>query len=510
MLLSFTNALFAEEDGVVYYVRELRADIRGRVTEYALLRNSGIKKGDEIKGADELRKYMAQKEQTLINRRELREAHIVFTEEEPDSDGRVPVDITIHAADTRNFIIVPEPRYSSNTGWSPTLRIRDFNFLGLMTPLKINFTYKYNDGESVTYSRNNVTFLLGMEIPFEAFGLGWNFDTEHIFSYYFGEPFLYEGAGGISVDIPIKTTTLTFGLKQKIHFGKEYESWQKHVYNANFEDARYGSSRIYGEWKAPLPFETESLGSLVYKPSLSTGINYAFRGEDLAEHKGLTAGISQKLGFNKIDWLGNFRRGADLYLENRNEYSFFLANWNNSITANATLHLIITDFFGISVRGRFTRWFYNYDSGTDFEDNTEGGGWEAAGMIRGVEDGSIFARYMLLFNFDFTFHAFTFMFSEYFKDERLRLIDFELQAAPVIDIAVIDGIELDNKRNFIRDIRPHNLIAGGGVELLFFPLSFRSIYLCASAVWNLNNLFSDGTLPGSSDLELYIGFGRHY
>jgi hypothetical protein len=516
--LSFTHTIFAQEDDVsVYYIREIYVNITGRTTTYALLRNSEIKKGDEMKGAAELQEYIEHKRQTLINRRELQKADISFVLLEPDSDGRIPVDITIQTEDTRNFIIVPEPKYSSNTGWAPTLRIRDFNFLGLMTPLKVNFTYKYNDGDDVTYSRNNITFLLGVEIPFEAFGYDWNFNVENVFSYYFGEPFLYGGTGGISVDIPLKNTTFTFGFDQGVYFEKEYDSWQKYTYNANLEDIWYGASRIYGEWEAPLPVETELLGSLKYKPAVSAGMNYAFRGEDLGERSGISIGISQKLGFTKIDWAGNYRRGADLYIENKNEYNFFFENWNNSITVNAAGHFVIGFFdkqpgFGISMRGRFTRWFYNYDSDLSFEDTSNNARWDAANMIRGVSDGSISARSMLLFNFDFTFHVFNFMFSEYFKDERLRLINFELQAAPVIDIAVIDGIEVDNKRNFIRDItyNPRDWIIGGGIELFFFPLSFRSIYLCASAVWNLSELFHAGTSPNSNDLELNIGFGHHY
>jgi hypothetical protein len=513
ILLFFTQMLFAqEEDLSVYYIREIYVDITGRTSAYALLRNSEIKKGDEVKGAAGLQKYIEDKKQTLMNRRELQEVNIDFAPADPDSGGRIPVDITIHTVDTRNFIIVPEPKYNSNTGWSPTLRIRDFNFLGLMTPLRINFTYRYNDGDDVTYSRNNITFLLGFEIPFEAFGYDWTVNTENVFSYFVDEPFSYGGAGGISVDIPLKNTTFTFGFEQRVNFEKEYDNWQKYIYNKNLEDVWYGTSKVYGEWKVPLPVETESMGNLIYKPALSTNVNYAFRGEDLAEHKGAAVNMSQKLGFTKIDWAGNYRRGADLYIENRNEYNFFFEGWNNSITVNATEHLVITDFFGISMRGRFTRWFYSYDSDLSFEDTSNSAGWDAAGMIRGVGDGSISARSMFLFNFDFTFHIFNFMFSEYLKDERLRLINFELQAAPVIDIAIIDGVKVDNRRNFIRNItyRAHDWIVGGGIELFVFPLAFRSIYLCASAVWNLNELFDAGVLPGNNDLELYIGFGHHY
>ncbi|MDR2795994.1 MAG: hypothetical protein LBB47_04705 [Spirochaetaceae bacterium] len=494
------------DDNQVYYIREIYFDITGRTKEYALLLTSEIKKGDEIKGGAALREYIARKQQILINRRELQDAVIDFAAAEQDEDGRVPVDLTIHTVDTRNFVIVPEPKYSSNTGWEPRLRIRDFNFLGLMSPLRIYLSYRYHDGKDITYSRNNLSLLLGIETPFSAFGYDWKFITENIFSYYFDEPFSYGNTSGLSFDIPFKNTTLTFGYRQGVYFGEEYDNWRKYVYSMNFQDIWYGSSALYGEWKIPLPVETENLGKLTYKPAVSGNINYAFRDEDLAERNGPSFNASHRLGFDKIDWAGNFRRGAALYIENGNEYNFFFEEWSSSVTADITEHLLITDFLGISMRGRFTKWFYGSGLGHT------GARWEAAGMIRGMGDYALAADSMLLFNFDFIFHVFNFMFSEYFNEPRLRIINMELQAGPIMDIALVDGMEVDFKRNFIRNITytPRDWIVSGGIELFFFPLAFRSIYLCVSAAWYLNPLFNTGVLPGRDELELYMGFGHHF
>jgi hypothetical protein len=495
-----------EADDSVYYIREIRFDITGRTKEYALARNCGIRKGYEVTGMAALAGYIESGRQTLINRRELQRVYIDFTLAEPDGDERIPVDLTIRTVDTRNFVILPEPKYSSNTGWAPAVRIRDFNFLGLMSLLNITVRYRYQDGDDVTYSRSGASLLVAAEIPFQALGYDWKFKTENVFSFYSNEPFSYGNVNGVYVDVPFRNTTLTFGFDQGIHFGKEYDNWRKYVYSVNIEDVWYGSDTAYGEWKIPLPVETEFLGSLAYKPSVSGNINYAFRGEDLHELKGPSFNVSQKIGFDKVDWAGNFRRGADIYVENGNEYNLFFNEWNNSITANATAHLVLSRFFGISMRGRFTRWFY--DDGSPLNETRQ----RAGEMIRGMGDDALAAKSMFVFNFDFTFHVFNFMFSEYFNNEKLRLINFELQAAPVIDIAVADGVEVDRKRNFIRDITydPRDWIVSGGLELFLFPLAFRSVYLRVSAVWNLNKLFDSENLPGRDDWEAYIGFGHHY
>jgi hypothetical protein len=495
-----------ETDDSVYYIREITFDITGRTKEYALARNCGIRKGDEVTGMAALVSYIEGDRQTLINRRELQRADINFTLAEPDNDGRVPVDVTIRTVDTRNFVILPEPKYSSNTGWSPAIRIRDYNFLGLMSLLNITVRYRYQDGEDVMYSRSGANLIAGVEIPFRAFGYDWKFKTENTLSYYSDEPFSYGSVNGVYVDVPFRNTTFTFGFDQGLHFGKEYDNWRKHIYGVNIEDVWYGSYTAYGEWKIPLPVETEFLGGLAYKPSVSGNIGYAFRGEDLNELNGPSVDVSQKLGFNKADWAGNFRRGADIYIKNVNEYNFFFNEWNNSITANAAVHLVLTDFFGISVRGMFTRWFY--DDGSTLNETRR----RAGEQVRGMDDDALAAKSMFVFNFDFTFHVFNFMFSEYFNKEKLRLIDFEFQAAPVLDIAVVDGIEVDRKRNFMRDITydPRDWIVSGGLEMFVFPLAFRSVYIRASAVWNLNKLADSENLPGRDDWEAYIGFGHHY
>jgi hypothetical protein len=228
--------------------------------------------------------------------------------------------------------------------------------------------------------------------------------------------------------------------------------------------------------------------------------NYALDGSDLARRNGPSLWVDHKFGFKKTDWIGNFRRGTNLYIENNNEYNLHFEQWNNSITANADVHFIWTDFLGMSARARFKKWFY----GTDSSDNAR---WEVTSLVRGGMYGLIGADSMLLFSLDFTFHIFNFMFSELFNDKRFRIIDFEFQAAPFIDVALIDGLVFDSKKNFIRDISfsANDCIVAAGTELFFFPLAFRSIFLRFSAGFNLNKNVSNG-----DGLDLYMGFGHHY
>lgn len=81
ILLFFINSggiSAQQDDDNIYYIREIYFDITGRTKEYALLLNSEIKKGEQIKGEAALREYLERKQQILINRRELQDVVIDF------------------------------------------------------------------------------------------------------------------------------------------------------------------------------------------------------------------------------------------------------------------------------------------------------------------------------------------------------------------------------------------------------------------------------------------------
>ncbi|GHV01463.1 hypothetical protein FACS189483_11510 [Spirochaetia bacterium] len=62
-----------------------------------------------------------------------------------EENRRYGITLAVSVVDTRNFVILPEPKYSSNAGFEPALKLRDYNFLGTLMPLKIDFGYSLDD-----------------------------------------------------------------------------------------------------------------------------------------------------------------------------------------------------------------------------------------------------------------------------------------------------------------------------------------------------------------------------
>jgi hypothetical protein len=500
IFIFFVHHASSEENDTVFYIHELSFDIKGRTTEYTLIRKSEVRIGERIKGLSALQDYIAQKTQALTNQRQLQEVHIESILNEADENGFVPVDLIIHTKDTNNIIAFPEPRYSSSKGWNPTLKIRDYNFLGGMEEFYINIAYNYQDADDITFSRGNLNLVLGFEIPFKALGRNWKFITENRISYFINESFLFNSRNGIYVEIPWKKTTFTFGFDEELNFNKEYDIWDKYTNNTNVRDLWYMASRIYGEWKLPLPVSADFLGALTYKPFASGNIDYSLRGEDLGDLNGPGINFGQRLGFEKIDWIGNFKKGAQIYIENTNDYNCYFESWNNTVTLNASGFFPITGGSALYARARFIKWFIN-SAGPSANPS-----WEVGELIRGTGDTGIHAQAILVFNFDWTFHIIDVMISDWLKNEKLHYIDFELQAAPVIDIAMIDGSKVDKKRNSAGKISflPEDWIVGAGFEVFAFPYAFRSIFLRFSAAQDVSDSLS------KDNYEIYIGLGYHY
>jgi hypothetical protein len=123
-----------------------------------------------------------------MNQRALESADIRCFEGDALEDGSVPVDLLIITKDTWNIIALPKPQYDDNTGFELTLKARDYNFLGTLSPLRVDLGYTLAADKVWDYSKGAFNFLLDADIPFKAFDLNWNVNFDHAFSYTYEEP----------------------------------------------------------------------------------------------------------------------------------------------------------------------------------------------------------------------------------------------------------------------------------------------------------------------------------
>ena len=505
------------EEEMLFVITDFYFEIRGRTREDALIRNIELKRGEKINGKADLEKYIRDKKQMIINQRVLKDnAEISYTIGDQQKDGSYPVIININVEDSWNIIALPRPKYKNDTGFDLTIKARDYNLLGTMNPLRVDLGYIYQNEKQSYNGKQQHTFKLEVysDTPFNAFGYTWNFRFDNLFWYRSDaeQPFFYRNVTGLSMELPFRTTTFTFGFEEFITVNEENSDGRKQYYKAkaletgepyigDFQAGPYMTSRPYISWKIPTGLTVSRYGELSYIPSLSAIFNHELSDKwPLLEFRnGPFINFDHSLGFERIDWHSNYRDGLSLSIGNSYSYDFYrLRNEQEplsiSFSAIATGHFIISDFFGISSRLLYRYWFYH---DPNYSEN-------AADVVRGIADKSINADYMLSLNMDFPFRVFLFTPSKWFNNRKMRFFDLEFHASPVIDMALYH----DPQKNI--SFNPKNIVTSGGGEVIIFSAFMRTLYARVCVAWNLRELFDTGKLPGGDNREISFTIGHFY
>jgi len=339
--------VFSQEDAV-YVINSFAYNIDGITRPFAINYKAEFTEGEEITGLSNLQRFLQEKTQILVNERVFESVRIDHTIGEANPDGKYPVDLVIHVKDTWNIIAIPYPRYSSNDGFSLTLKARDYNFLGTMSPLRIDIGYQIDEDGQTSFS-----LMLDSDIPFRAFGLNWNLDFDHDLEYrpHLDEPWYYKNTTGISVELPFRRTTFTVGFAESFIVYEENPRRYRDEHG-RLQEGIYMSSRPYISWKIPTGLHYYDLGEITYTPQLSATFNHEFSQWPLADfRKGPFINFSHSFDFGRIDWIGNFRRGVSASIENSFSYNFYylrddLQPWGGSFTVSGIGYTILNDFAG--------------------------------------------------------------------------------------------------------------------------------------------------------------------
>jgi hypothetical protein len=482
------------DDGL-YVITAFEFDIKGRTRSSALLYKTELKTGEKFQGRTALDEFVSDKTQVLINQRVLKDnASITAEIGEQAADGSYPVTLILKTEDTWNVMAVPRPKYSSNSGLDITIKARDYNFMGSMNPLRVDLGYRY-DEDGYSY----FDFMLDSDTPFRLFGLNWNFNFDHDFSYRpkMDEPFYYKNTSGLSVEIPYKRTTFYTGVTETLTLNEENPRtyWYPFGYPyPRFQQGIYMSTTPFIAWGIPTGFHYYHLGEVTYTPLLSATFYHEFPQWPLHDfRKGPILSFSHSLSFGRVDWVNNFRKGVSASIANAYSFDFYYQSininpWGVYLGASVSGHKIVNEHFNFSTRASYRQWFLS--------NFTESGG----DLVRGIIDDDIKADYMFAVNLDFTFRVFKFRPSEWFDKHKMRIINFDLQVSPFVDLALYNNPITQEPFGF------ENMLIGGGLEVIVYPLSFRSLFLRASAGLGIKT----GDLQAGFSRELFIGTELHY
>jgi hypothetical protein len=261
------------------------------------------------------------------------------------------------------------------------------------------------------------------------------------------------------------------------------------------------STNPYISWKIPTGLFVPRVGDLIYTPSISAIINHEFPQWPLDDYlKGPFLNFSHTLGLEKINWHANYRKGLSVSFGN--SYQYDINNTINEISFNFTGigHYIVSKFFAVSARFMYQYWYF---SGELRE------GDYASLYMRGIADKSITAYQFFLLNLDFPFRLFVFKPSKWFNKPKLRFFDFELQLAPVIDLALSYQKKFEDGKTLYN---PRRIDVSGGLELIVFPEFMRNLFIRIGYAVDLKEFITARPfrLPGGDKSEFYVIMGHFY
>jgi hypothetical protein len=510
-LLIIIPVLRAQDNGsdnTVYVIRGLDFNVTGITQPYFLIVNCEFREGERIQGKENFDRYLARKIQLLNNQRVLDDTatKIEYFQGEAEADGAIPIRLLIHVKDTMNFMILPYPKYDSNDGFSITLKARDYNFLGTMVPLRIDLGYRLDNAE-----RHSFNFMIDSDIPFQALGLDWNINFDHIFELAIGDPLYYQNVTGLSVRMPVDLTAVTIGFNHYLTFNER---------SGSTFTAPYGATELFVSWYIPLGLELGDYGQISYTPWLSGKISYPY--EQMNNWQKPEINLGHSIGFGRVDWVGNLRKGLSASIGNSNSWYFDRSDdapLRIRLDVDAAFYWAFNEIIGFSSRLKYRQqWHW---SGLNNAWYRIGG---AGDYIRGVLNNDLRVDYMLSLNLDFPVRVLRFWPSDWWDDDKLRSLNyewvtsgklgyfnFEMFFSPFFDLALAKGSLEGTEITFSLD----KLIKTAGLEVIVYPGITRSLLIRGSLGYDLDKISKSGKLPLRWGFfpqwnEIYIGVELFY
>jgi hypothetical protein len=290
--------------GQTIFVEKIDITVDGKTKPRAIMRELELKEGREFSSEASLKNYLRLSKNELDDTRLFKFVELSYTFSS-ERDGKIPVLIQIVVEDSHNIIALPKPTYDSDDGFELSLRARNYNFMGSMEPLRLNFNYVFNEDSKHEFQ----------------------FETNYVFNFI------------------IKEQNFSLKVSQDINYEPD-ESYG--------DDFYMGSGLSLGT-SYTLPWNIYDGNYPKYSLSTSVSKEYAFDGisEDKDE---IVLGFSQGLTLGQPEWgNNNYREGFYYTLDNDWEYNIDSDMnsdedlWTCTISGNSQYH---KDLYPIGYSGR--------------------------------------------------------------------------------------------------------------------------------------------------------------
>jgi hypothetical protein len=478
----------APEAAAGFRIGRVQFDVVGRTKPYYARQAAEIEEGRLFPDLPSLEAYLKGREQLLLNERTLAKVSIEPVFRAVGPDGVVRVDLVVHIEDSGNVIALPYFKYDSNDGLLLSMRMRDYNFLGTMEPLKIDFNYAVDTGGVQDWE---VAAQFDLPFVMSGYDFDWSFDQSIV---YHGDCGLFtdESSMGLNVILPLWGGKLTFGPSQGVSINPEDDDYPDDVYRGWFF-----KSSVDGSYKIPLPVDLGYFGPLYGKLSASF-YDYWNPSEAVpSDWSGPDLSFSEGLSFGRIDWLGNFRQGLEGSASLSEKYDFDSRDWTDKFSGYVDGHYKFGPRLGASGR---VKAFYCFNDTDD----------SAGSEVRGILDDRIDTNAAIYLNAELPFQVYYYMPHEWTGVQWLSYIALEQHWAPFFDMA------LTHDKESGRWFNPKDGWYAAGLEVITFPYKVRSFYIRISAGFDIPTLLKTKSLSGRSSRddekghEFSIGLGHFF
>ena len=494
LLLLLPLFLFAESYKIVdaeYNVTGAGFKFLGKTREYPLRHQFSLDTKSVFNSREALENYIKNYKQSLVSSRYFDEISVNYEANPSDTADLYNVILLVDIQDSHHLIVMPYPKYSSNSGLSLKLKAKDTNFLGSLNSMNTELNLRLDKNEFKS------GFSFSFDYPFSIGPLDAVFVNDYSINYVLGDDsgIEWETETGLELSHSFGRIGLSFGIFQYTFKDISYKKYDDEYY---FRE----------KFNVGMPIKIATLPnftSITYGPSFSINWNWDFNGinKENTSLLGPEISLSHSLSNGKITWNDNFRKGYKLSLGNSFVYNFSKKDLVPSITFEGQLFWNykandqeIWNRFGLCSNLIVFHYF-------DLPDNKNKYGKAIGDYLRGILDDNYFgnekpygtASTGIVLNLDLPHHVFT----AYFPKE---ILSFELQFSPFFDMALV----YDRKTERLFAFEDGYYCAG--IELLVYPLKWSSVTVRASLGVDLrSNLFVEGLMKNK---EIFIGLGLQY
>lgn len=475
-------------EAVEYKIDEVVYHVDGSTRIHPLSRAVDIDTKKVFSGRSALDAYIDDLRILFSNQRVLESVDIQTVFGPKNDNGVIPVALHVNVVDTWNIIGMPYPKYDSNTGFQFKLKLKNYNFFGSMQELNSDIVYELSDDGKSSLG-TNVEFA----IPFAFMDYDLEWTNDFFMEFPMNEVPEFKYTTGLSFERSLGSYLLQFALDHTT------------AINPRSDDELLKDDPLYftEKFSVGLPIVLAKLdyfGDVSWTPSMAFTTNWSPDGVHFEDLKGPVYSLSHSLSAGRVDWVGNFRKGASASISNSWGWNF---HYNDGVRPDIQLELkgysSFMDRLGLTSRIAFYQAFY--DTTND----------KIAEQLRGIANDRIDTDSAIMLNIDMPVRVMRVNFHEITGVSWTKYISYEMHASPFFDMALTRDSETGRLYN------PADGWYSGGMELIVYPMKMRSIYGRIMAGFDIPEVLNNGGDTGakaerddSAVRELFIGIGLHY